>query len=506
MFQKTKKSFYCFLVLLVSLEILSYVGYLFPVWGEIFFWLIAASVLILSIKNIKYGIWAAFLELFIGSKGYLFSTNILGTQISIRIAIWLIVMSVWGTYFLTSIFKKDKDKKSIFLLPQTYKEGYVRYFFALFFFIAFAFLNGVAKNNFSDVFLDFNGYLYFALLFPLFETFFNKNISGDNQLSDIASIFFAAISWVFLKTAALLYLFSHSFPLALIQQTYRWVRNTGVGEITMMDSGFVRIFFQSHIFALVSFYAVLMICIKFADRIKQNKKYLFLVIAVQTINIFLIMISYSRSFWVGLVAVFPVFIFLSVKNNWKKIFFGILIIFISAIASALLITIIIKFPLPRSGAEFNVTEALTDRAKKINNEAAVSSRYSLLPELWSAIKKDAIIGGGFGKTVSYHSSDPRVLENNPDGLYTTFAFEWGWLDAWLKLGIFGVLFYAYFFFKVIKDSLKNKKLLTDIIIVSLVILATVNFFTPYINHPLGIGLFLLSIVMISHCQKSSSCI
>ena len=32
--------------------------------------------------------------------------------------------------------------------------------------------------------------------------------------------------------------------------------------------------------------------------------------------------------------------------------------------------------------------------------------------------------GGFGTSVTYETSDPRALETNPDGLFTTYSFEW----------------------------------------------------------------------------------
>ena len=51
------------------------------------------------------------------------------------------------------------------------------------------------------------------------------------------------------------------------------------------------------------------------------------------------------------------------------------------------------------------------------------------------------MGRGFGATVTYQTRDPRILADNGSGEYTTYAFEWGWLDIWLKLGIFGLAAY-----------------------------------------------------------------
>ncbi len=479
------------------MEIASYFGHLFPAWGDLSFWLLACLVLVFSLKNIRYGIYAAFLELLISSKGYLFSTTIAETEISIRIAIWLVLLAVWIVYFFSSFFKKRTEKKSIFLKKETYRQNYLYYFFGLFFFIAAGLIIGLARNNFSDVFLDFNGWLFFALLFPCLEAVSNKNFSNENLSISFSRIFAIAISWMFLKTIILLFLFSHTFSDATWAQNflnykiYRWVRESGVGEITMMPFGFVRIFFQSHIFALFAFFAILTTMVKFSKEILTTKKFLVFLILAQTAVISLIMISYSRSFWVGLATglLFSAFIFLK-KYGWKKSFITAGLTIVSATLALGLIAAIIKFPFPKPGVNFNVAEALTDRAKKITNEAAASSRYALLPELWKEIKENFIFGGGFGQTVSYRTSDPKILENNPDGYYTTYAFEWGWLDVWLKIGLFGGLFYLLFFIKLFKNSLKQNNLPGDVFALSLIVLVAVNFFTPYINHPLGIGTFL----------------
>ncbi|HMB66045.1 MAG TPA: hypothetical protein VKO42_04160, partial [Patescibacteria group bacterium] len=129
-----------------------------------------------------------------------------------------------------------------------------------------------------------------------------------------------------------------------------------------------------------------------------------------------------------------------------------------------------------------------------------SSRWNLLPKLWSEIKETPILGRGFGTTITYRSNDPRVLESTADGQYTTYAFEWGWLDIWLKLGFFGLFCYIFLIGKIILDGLTNKDLfrsaLINGVIVSLAVIAVINFFTPYLNHPLGLGaLMLASIIM-----------
>ncbi|MCK5211552.1 O-antigen ligase family protein, partial [Candidatus Parcubacteria bacterium] len=127
-------------------------------------------------------------------------------------------------------------------------------------------------------------------------------------------------------------------------------------------------------------------------------------------------------------------------RNDRKILQTTIIIFLSTIFSLILIAGIIKFPLPTPGTGFSAS-LIQNRAMQISGEAGVSSRWALLPELLKEIKKTPILGAGFGATVSYRTSDPRVLEQNPNGQYTTYAFEWGFLDIWLKLGLLGLSAY-----------------------------------------------------------------
>ena len=110
------------------------------------------------------------------------------------------------------------------------------------------------------------------------------------------------------------------------------------------------------------------------------------------------------------------------------------------------------------------------------------------------------MGQGFGATITYQSSDPRVLQASPTGEYTTYAFEWGWLDIWLKLGLFGVLAYLVLIGKIVISGLKlvldNRQQTIDNrtvlgLIIGLGVIVVVSIFSPYMNHPLGIGYLIL---------------
>ncbi|OGF27643.1 hypothetical protein A2331_04500 [Candidatus Falkowbacteria bacterium RIFOXYB2_FULL_34_18] len=559
---KLFKTTFLFIVLI---ELLSIFAYLIPEFNQISFSIIVFVVLILSLYNLRWGLSIVLAELFISSKGYLFYLGLGGLNISIRVALWLVLMSVWfSKYILTLCRCKERNNNGMIWQSRIhhYIKGLLRhpaphndiksYFIPLFIFIAWGAINGLLQgNDFHNVFFDFNGWVYFSLIFPVYSVF-NKNqgvscVPKNTQspfLNDLSAVFLASISWISIKTFILLYIFSHEMT-SVMPSLYRWVRTTGVGEITLIEGGFYRIFFQSHIYVLIGFFALFSYLIlkntknvilsaseesrvirairlvakfftsfrmtrgEFFDYTTFNLSVLFLAVTI---------INFSRSNWVGLVVglgVLFLFVILNAaKRNEesyimtrfftgdqndtlvKRIYRFISIFLAITIMSFVLIIIIVKFPYPSPTGSYNAGELLTKRASQISGEAGVSSRWNLLPELWKEIKKAPILGSGFGATVTYKSNDPRVLETSINGNYTTYAFEWGWLDIWLKLGIGGLIAYSLLISRIlhigfVNFPISNFKFQILGLLIGLIVISTINFFSPYLNHPLGIGYLIL---------------
>jgi hypothetical protein len=94
--------------------------------------------------------------------------------------------------------------------------------------------------------------------------------------------------------------------------------------------------------------------------------------------------------------------------------------------------------------------------------------------------------------VTYDTLDPRLVEQGLATGYTTYAFEWGWLDHWLKLGLLGIPVMAWVLWSLGQRTWRSSEpdWLRTGAVASLVALAALHVFTPYLNHPLGF-LFLL---------------
>jgi hypothetical protein len=502
------KNFLIIFFIIIALEILSLLVYSNQLLNSIVFGLILFIVLILSLIDLRYGVLSVFIELAIGSYGYLFSLDIIDELgFPIRIGIFLIFGSVW-------VFRVLQKKRNFDFL----KNKYLSYYLILFVFILLGFsLAFIYGNQKSNIFFDINGYFFFLLIFPFLDS-----IRSFHDLSVIIKGIIAAIAAQSLKVLFLFYAFSYKF-LYFTDYLYQWVRDTRIGEITKMDNNFYRIFFQSQLYNLVVFFIICIFLMGGYFLIKNSKKivkkqdfiYFYVIFVLSFISI---VISMSRSFWVGAaVAVFALgslfLYFYSFKLYLIKIFFinCLFLVFVSII----MLVVPMQFTFSSNQNISSALDTIKHRSKLINTEAGISSRWSLLPALLKRIKKHRFLGAGFGSVITYKSSDPRILSSTAGnrGQYTTFAFEWGYLDIWLKIGIFGLMAYLFLILVLFYDGLKyNVKLLKNLnflnrskdnnvinydlllkssLFYGLLLLSITNVFSPYLNHPLGIGLILL---------------
>lgn len=492
--------------------ILSFIAYFFPLFNKVTFFVILALTLILTLEKLEYGLYILLAELFIGSKGYLFYFDADGTSVSLRIALFLIVMAVWFAQRVIAshrrwrgnfINSKDNGIASSPAAPRN--DGLMKWYWILFAFIAWGFIWGLIRgNSFQNLFFDFNGWLYFGIIFPLIDI-----IKSREQIENILQIFTAAVTVIIIKTFFFLYVFSHGLEVPIFP-IYHWLRQFLIGEITLMPSGFYRIFFQSQIYLLIGFFifSALLIWQKKAPSPSpppveggERKKYSpplvggvinYWLLAIGSLTS--ILVSFSRSFWIGLAfGLLVLLIFLIVlKFSLKKIIkiglCGVAVLIISLAA----IWVTAQFPYPEP-KEISFGSMFSDRLTDLD-EAAVRSRWDLLPPLGRAIIKHPIVGSGFGATVTYKSSDPRAIQVNPGGIFTTYAFEWGFLDIMLKIGLAGLAVYLLLIAKIWRSGWllgHSGEFIPLGFLLGLAALLATNFFSPYLNHPLGIGYIIL---------------
>ncbi len=510
-----KSNYFTYTILFSVLTLIfSFIAYLYQDFNNIAFFIYIILFTIISYKNLKSGILIVFAELIIGSKGYILFFEYSGFQVSLRIAFFVIILSIWLSKLLIDLINnKFKNGQPWLTTTINYfsfrKSRFFKYYFLFFIILLFAFILGVLKGNgFSDAFFDMNGFLFFLYLLPFYDLF-----KSENDYYELLSLSIASILILIFFTLFSLWIFSHINPFYL-SIFYSWLFDFGISEVTSMSYGFYRIFMQSQIYIsgmiifLISIFAYKFSYskIKIKKITNKNKIFISLLIFSSTSTI----LSFSRSFWVGIMASFiTIFIILFIIRD-KKIrlfcsFFKTLsLILTSFILAYGFIFIFTNFP---PGSSSNFTTELNKRFSNPTQEAAGSSRMNMLKPLYQEIKDNFILGGGFGYKITYESADPTNVAKNVGGMYTTYALEWGYFDTLLKFGVFGFLIFIYFILALLYLSIKNinkiKKEDYRIVAFGLTLvflfILIVNFFTPYLNHPLGIGFI---IVYINYLDKN----
>ncbi len=365
--------------------------------------------------------------------------------------------------------------------------------------LVYAFLRGMALQN-AFVLADANAWGVWLLLLPALDL---ATYRKEELKRIVPTALFVAFSWLCLKTLVLFYLFTHLTNPAWVEVIYLWVRRTGVGEMTRALEGTNawRVFFQSHIFLLpiviggvwyAAFHAKLsrwfwVIWIGgWATLIVSLSRSLFLGAAAGILASGIVLFLIPRSILLGHV------VRERQCRGWVPLADGgtgmigryrIILRFLLVLFASLALVAALFYAPPRSsGSLMNLLVARTN-----TGDAASMSRWKLLPILFKGVMRHPVLGSGFGATVTYQSSDPRVVAAT-GGMYTTYAFEWGWVDHWFKFGILGIPLLLAIVVRLMRRTWKASLPIwvRGAILGSLVALVVTHVFTPYLNHPLGI--------------------
>jgi len=458
--------------LVVGVEVASALTIFHPVANSILTVGAALVMVWLSWKRPTMGLAVLALELLIGSKGYLLQFALLSTPISLRIALTLAFLFGWLVNFL--------QHGSIQALLSQFKDK--RAYLVLLVLIGYATIRGLQLNSMGNVLGDGNAWGDWMLLFPVLDISWRYR---ETIRRDALPVFFVGLGWLAVKTIGLEYYFSHALPGS--SNVYLWVRRTGVGEVTLMTANAFRIFMQSYVYAI----AGLIVALGWWFTQTGQKKTAWWMMVASTV---ILGVSLSRSFWIGAMAgaLMLVVVFSLKKIAWWKKLVGPIS---AAVAGVAIIFVTLALPLPP--VNFASLASLFNSRTHIGEEAAAVSRWNLLPVLWHKIVEHPVLGSGFGATVTYQSKDPRIVAQT-GGMYTTYAFEWGWLEHWIKFGIVGIPLIAYLLWSLGKRlwKLDEPMWLRASVVSCLIALGVTHFFTPYLNHPLGFLFFFVGEGMI----------
>lgn len=443
------------------------------------FWFLVIVLSVVAIWRLEYAILAVFGELIVGSQGHVFSVHLHGFSLSLRLALFIIV-------FFALVYRLVRQKR---IFDITGQPG-AQWLFSFIIVILAGALYGLARGNAAtNVFYDANGFLFLGMTLVL-----APQLRGLVRLERIAQIFLAGIVFLSLQAAVVLAMFSHQY--AIDPSLYRWLRNTRTVEITTYAKNFYRIFSQSQIYSMFGFFAALA-AFPFTREKIIIRRVLFPALGLTSMTLLL---SFSRSMWAAwIVTGIAVIIWFLVCYGWRWRTFGFTVATAAGlfIANFLVISFLANYPYlwnrPGGQATFSL---FSDRGTA--HDVAAASRYDQIRPLLREIAKNPIFGLGFGTQITYMTHDPRIVATT-GGLRTTFAFELGYLDFLLKIGIVGVIVLFGWIFSLLRALWKQFRAATYPaeqtlylgLFFSVLALLITHTSTPYLNHPLGLGLLTL---------------
>lgn len=330
---------------------------------------------------------------------------------------------------------------------------------------------GILRHNSpGNVFFDANAFGALAYL-PLWWV---SLTSEPNWRTNTWSVVLAGATIVGLKSLLVVLLFGHA--VSFIGPLYHWIRDTGIGEITLIKGNVYRVFFQSQILDLLVFLVLLSAFVR-----HQFSRWQWFPFLISTLGVY---ISLSRSFWLGLVAGVVMLLIATIRKQepgWWRLSIVIPIALFTWLATSWAI----NFPAVFGHGQVN---PLLARLTSNQSVQASTARLNQIRPLVRAIGHHPIVGSGFGTTVTYFSTDPRV-----HGWRTTTAFELGYFDLWLKIGLVGVALYAWWLWVLGRGAWRKSELG---LLTSLLALIIVHLTSPYLNHPLGISWLAITTLML----------
>lgn len=461
-----------------GLFVLSMVGY-FSHTSLLILILLGVATSITTFRKLEHGLVIAFLELLSNAHGYILFAPVGSFTISARMVIFISVFVGWGITLFTK--RSLINVQRVRLIP----------FFPILLAVGIGTIVGILNRSVVEVFQDGNAYLYFAYALPILSvSWASLKQRIVLQMLAAATVFTSAFSLLILNA------YTH-FPESVLKIGYVYLRDIRFAEITSIGSGLFRVFAQTQFFALA--FGLLLIPRLFLEQTRRER-----IVTTGTLSLIfsVLFISMSRSFFFGFggaLAVICLSLFFVYRVQIKRILIGMGYTVIVGCIGFALILFAVLFPFTQNrGSADELTLMLGKRTTE--SDAAVSSRWNLLNPMLQHIQDSPILGQGFGQTVTFKTDDPRVRAMNPNGTWTTSSMEWGWLEIWLKMGILGPLGFLFLFFMMVRSavfSLRSEKSWVSVwIIATLTFLYFTHIFSPYLNHPIGIGTVLLLVIFL----------
>jgi len=478
------RTFWLALLSMVGLYGIGIIGY-YTGTSLVLLGLLAAGAACLAFKKLDLALLLVFIELFSNPHGALLLTEVGGFPLSMRMALFIGVMTGWGIGWVNQRYQPNL------------KDGRAHMFLFIGLAAVLGFVIGVLSRDPVAVFKDGNAYLYLFYLLPILSVPWTHR-----HRHDLLQILAAGVIWAALVSFTILYIFTH-FWVALLTPVYELIRDLRVAEVTDVGAGVYRVFMQSQMFTAIFGWFVLSLSI-----MGEKRRWL---VVCGAVVIAVVLLALSRSFWVGLMPALVFLLFMLYKTASPR--FSQISRFVgwSALTTIIgvgLLFVVALFPIPDpSLAGGSLVNSLKDRTTE-TSDAGISSRWKLLTPMLNTIFESPLVGHGFGKTVTFQTDDPRIRAISPDGTWSTTSMEWGWFELWIKMGVLGPLAFIYAGYELIKRlwayRWTEQAWIGLALVTGLIFIYGTHFFSPYLNHPIGLGYLLFLVPFLPNKKHAAS--
>lgn len=321
---------------------------------------------------------------------------------------------------------------------------------------AAAALRGYALgHNPAMIFSDFLPYIFLLYYFPLrgllLSPVFRQFAARAIIVAAIANAVFILFSFIG---------FSSGF-FALQGGYYHWYRDVALGKITDLGFNFFRLILDDGLLlvpALIYFLYKLM---------EKNARYG----GAAAASLIILSINLTRAYMLALVA--------GALALWRKRYHGRWLFFVAASTVVFLISFTI-LNLATSRGQSAGWQIFGWRLNSIvapSQEESSLSRLLLLPKIMEKIKSRPWLGQGLGDTVTVWSP---VLKKE----ITTPHFDWGYLEIWAEMGVYGTLAWLVFIILLLRRLFRFE--VPPATLAILIAFLVINITSPALFHVLGI--------------------
>lgn len=413
----------------------------------------------------KHPDWAWYIllgELVLGGAGHFFEFF----GLSIRTILVLTFIALWTGYTISTNTKK--------ILHIPHKLFYLLITLASF--VGISALIGTMNNHgIRAVIQDLIPYSFFVLVLPAYYLF--KKQKNQKYLIRlliaflISSAIFSLITFILFSSGAEV----------LQSPYYKWFRDVAMGKITDMGGGFFRIVAPEHLLITP---LVLLISSLLMKKEKHHKLWW----AMLIFGIFILILNFSRIYFLALIIGLIV---LKYKHNFKNW------IFVSATVGVITLLLFTSTSLAASGGASTGLDLLGLRIASISRpetEASALTRMTLLEPIFMMIRQHPITGSGLGSRIIFIDPVKSATLSSPH-------FDWGYLELWVELGLFGltsflsVIFYCIFLLIKKIRAVSNYHDFYVGLLAGCVSFLVMNITSPALFHVLGIFYFVFVITI-----------